>query len=216
VSFTPQDVINEVRRAVQDTKIPIRYSDEHVLGLVNQSIRRTSLLRPDLFSLITDFACVAGTVQRAPADSMRIMEIIMNGVGSANVNEVNRDALDLMFSSWQSLPQAPTTNWMRHPRNPNAFFVYPPSPDGQVLVIEYAQSPKNYGSSEVIELLPDAYLPCLVDCTVWLLESIDNEHVNNGRAQMFQQAFMQGLGLTVQTKVVTDTEAGGIPKDQVV
>ncbi len=49
---------------------------------------------------------------------------------------------------------------------------------------------------------------------MFLAESIDNEHVNSGRAKLFQDAFIQGLGVSLQSRSVTDTESGGMdPKE---
>lgn len=208
-TFTPQEIIDEVRRAVQDTSTSQpRYSDTHMLGVVNQVLRRIALLRPDLFAHITTMPCVAGTIQTAPADSIRIIDILVTDSGN-NVQEVNRETLDLMFTTWQNLPAGPAQDWMRHPRNPNQFFIYPKQAGTEVLTIEYAQSPPKYTLTQPVALIADAYFPVVVDGCVWLLESVDNESVGNGRAKMFQDAFMQGLGLTVQTKRVTDTDSGG-------
>ena len=65
-------------------------------------------------------------------------------------------------------------------------------------------------------LLPDAYFPAIVDGTVFLAESIDNEHVNSNRAALFQQSFSQALGISSQTRQITDTEGGGISEEEVV
>jgi hypothetical protein len=51
---------------------------------------------------------------------------------------------------------------------------------------------------------------------VFLAESVDNEHVNSNRAQLFQQSFTQALGVSVQARSITDTEEGGLPPDQVI
>jgi hypothetical protein len=209
-TFTPQDVIDAVRDAVQDTRAAsYRYSDEHLLSLCNQTLRRICTLRPDLFAYVTDVAFVEGSRQSAPADSVTIIDVLGTADGTQAINEVNRDSLDLIRPGWQAITPGTPTDWMRHPRNRNVFFVYPPSSDALSVTIEYSQSPPNYALDTPVELLPDAYFPVVVDGVVWLAESIDNEHVNSGRAKLFQDAFMQGLGLTIQTKPVTDTESGG-------
>jgi len=214
--FTPADVITEVRRAVQDTKVPYRYSDNHLLGVVNMALKRVAIMRPDLFAYITVISCVAGTVQTAPNDSIRIIDVLVAGDGG-NVNEVNHETLDLMFSTWQAGASGPTKDWMRHVRSPNTFFVYPPSAVGQQLTIEYARAPANLTLTDAVPLLGDAYFPCVVDCVIWLVESVDNEHVNSGRAKMFYEAFTQTLGLTAQQKSVTDFEQSNLnPPDKVV
>ena len=208
MAFTPQDVITEVRRAVQDTRQPYRYDDTHMLGVVNQCVKRVALLRPDLFCHVADIELVAGSRQTAPADSIRLMAVFGTTDGTQTINEVNRDTLDRALVGWQAQTPGTPTDWMRHPRNPNLFFVYPPAIASTEITVEYAKSPDNYALTDSVEL-QDGYFPCVVDGSVWLLESVDNEHVNSGRAKMFMDSFVQGLGLTVQTKQITDNESGG-------
>jgi hypothetical protein len=210
------DVITETRRLLQDINAPQRYSDTLLLGFANQALKRMAVLRPDLFAVIIDAPTTAGQVlQNAPADSLRIMEVFQVKDG-AGVTEVSRKAMDETYPSWVNDPAGPTVNWMRHVRNGNRFFIYPKAPVGQQLVVEYSQSPKDYAINETIDILPAAYFPVLVDGTVFLAESVDNEHVNSNRAQLFQQSFTQALGVSVQARSITDTEEGGLPPDQVI
>jgi len=214
-TFTPQDVIDEVRGAIQDATPTYRYDDATMLRGVNHCLKRIALLRPDLFAHVASFTCALGTIQTMPADSVRIIDVLQNAAG-ANVNEVNRATLDLAYASWQAGATGPTEDWMRHVRNPNVFFVFPPSPAAQVLTIEYVQAPKSYTINETITLIADAYFPVLVDCVVWWFESFDNESVSNQRAQMFLQSWNQMLNITVQAKPVTDTESGGEDRKTVI
>lgn len=209
-------VITEVRRIVQDVNAPQRYSDTMLLGFANQTLKRMAVLRPDLFAYIGEIPTTAGQVlQSAPSDSLRIMEIfqVKNGNG---VIEVNRESLDQTYPQWMNEAAGPCVNWMRHTRNNNKFFIYPKAPAGQVLIAEYAQTPKSYTADEDVELLPEAFFPIVVDGTVFLTESVDNEHVNSNRAQLFQQTFTQALGVNAQSRSITDTEEAGLPKDQVI
>lgn len=209
-------VITEVRRIVQDVNAPQRYSDTMLLGFANQTLKRMAVLRPDLFAYIGEIPTTAGQVlQSAPSDSLRIMEIfqVKNGNG---VIEVNRESLDQTYPQWMNEAAAPCVNWMRHTRNNNKFFIYPKAPAGQVLIAEYAQTPKSYTADEDVQLLPEAFFPIVVDGTVFLTESVDNEHVNSNRAQLFQQSFTQALGVSAQARAITDTEESGLPKEQVV
>lgn len=209
-------VITEVRRIVQDVNAPQRYSDTMLLGFANQTLKRMAVLRPDLFAYIGEIPTTAGQVlQSAPSDSLRITEIfqVKNGNG---VIEVNRESLDQTYPQWMNEAAGPCVNWMRHTRNNNKFFIYPKAPAGQVLIAEYAQTPKSYTADEDVELLPEAFFPIVVDGTVFLTESVDNEHVNSNRAQLFQQTFTQALGVNAQSRSITNTEEAGLPKDQVI
>ena len=210
------DVVTEARRLLQDISAPQRYSDAVLLGFANQALKRMSVLRPDLFAYIGEITCTAGAViQSPPADSIRIIEIFQVKDG-AGVTEVDRTSLDQTYPSWMNDAAGAAVNWMRHVRNPNKFFIYPKAPVGQVLIGEYAQTPPNYVGTDTVALLPDAFFPVVVDGTVFLAESVDNEHVNSNRAQLFQQSFTQALGVSAQARSLTDTEEAGLPSEQVV
>lgn len=208
------DVVTEARRILQDINTPQRYSDAVLLGFANQALKRMAVLRPDLFAHIGEIPTTAGTVlQSPPADSLRIMEIFQVS-GGDGITEVERASLDETYPAWMNDAAGPCVNWIRHPRNPNRFFIYPKAPAGQVLIGEYAKTPRTYTGSETVELLPDAYFPVVVDGVVFLAESIDNEHVNSNRAALFQQSFTQALGAGVQARGLTDTEDAGVGKPQ--
>jgi len=213
---TPADVIAEVRSLVQDSRTPYRYSDELLLGLVNQTLKRAATLRPDLFGVIGDIPTTPNTVlQSCPAGSTRLIEIFQVKGGSA-ITEVSRDMLDQTYPQWTSDAAGTPVNFMRHVRNPNKFFLHPSPSAGIVLVGEYSKSPDNYLIDETIDELPETYFSAIVDGTVWLAESIDNEHVNTGRAKMYQEMFVQLLGVNLQSRPVTDTESGGMDRKQVI
>lgn len=210
------NVVTEVRRMLQDINTPYRYSDTTLLGFANSALKRIAVLRPDLFAYIGEIPTTAGSVvQSSPADSIRLMEIFQVKDG-AGVTEANREALDQTYPTWMNDAAAPTINWMRHVRNSNKFFIYPKAPAGQILIGEYAQTPKDYTADEDVALLSDAYFPVVVDATIFLAESVDNEHVNSNRAQLFQQSFTQALGISAQSRVITDTEEAGLNKEQVI
>lgn len=210
------DVVTEARRLLQDISAPQRYSDAVLLGFANQALKRMAVLRPDLFAYIGEITCTAGAVlQSPPSDSIRVIEIFQVKDG-AGVTEVDRSTLDETYPNWMNDTASAAVNWMRHVRNPNKFFIYPKAPAGQILIAEYAQTPPNYTGTETVGLLPDAYFPVVVDGTVFLAESVDNEHVNSNRAQLFQQSFTQALGVSAQARVMTDTEEAGLNKEQVV
>lgn len=214
--MTPAEVITEVRRLIQDTREPLRYSNAVLLGFVNQTLKRMVMLRPDLFAVIGEVPVTAGSVlQSMPADSVRLIEIFQVKGGGA-VSEVNRAMLNRSSPQWVAEASGMPVNFMRHVRNPNRFFVYPPPSAGTVLIAEYAKSPPDYGVDDTINYPLDTYFPALVDGVVFMAESIDNEHVNSGRAKLFQDSFAQLLGVALQSRAVTDVESAGLDPGQVV
>jgi hypothetical protein len=213
---TPADIITEARVLIQDSRLPYRYSDTVLLGFVRQTLRRMSILRPDLFCVLGDIPTTANTVvQSCPSDSLRLVEVFQVKNGNA-VTEVNREVLDQMSPNWINDAAGTPVNFMRHVRNPNRFFLYPRPSTGVILVAEYAQVPPAYTLNQTITGLPDAYLPVAADGVVFLAESVDNEHVNSNRAKLFQDSFNQTLAAGLQVRSITDTEEGGLDPKQVI
>lgn len=214
--MTPNDVIIEVRRLMSDTLAPQRYSDALLLGFVNQTIKRICLLRPDLFTILGDIGTTPNTVlQSMPIGSIRMMEIFQVKNGNA-ITEVNRDTFDQTYPNWVNETPGVPVNFMRHVRNPNKYFLYPRPISGIELVAEYVATPYNYAISDEIIILPDVYLSVIVDGTVFLAESIDDESANAGRAKLFQDSFLQTLGVALQSRAVIDVEEGGLDPRQVI
>ena len=209
------DVIADVRFLIQDETTTYRYSDAALLGLANQALRRIAVLRPDLFSTTTNHATTDNAViQDGPSDSFRIVEIY-SVVGGDAIIEINRETLDQNTPDWPSATAAKAINWVRHVRNPNKFFVYPQAITGQSLLLVYAQSPPIYDGTTTVALLADTYRPIVVDATVFLAESIDNENITSGRAKLFQESYTQALGLSTESRLLTDSETAGLPAREV-
>lgn len=214
--MTPADVIVEVRRIVQDESVPYRYSDAVLLGYVNQTLKRITTLRPDLFSEIVDIPTQTGSaVQSLPADALRLLDVFQVKNGPA-INEVDRETMNRNYPNWMTEAAGVPVNFMRHVKNPDRFFLYPRPQAGIVLVGEYAKTPPDYALSDSITLLSEAYFPVVVDGTVYLAESIDNEHVVSGRAKLFYDSFIQSLSVNLQSRKVTDTKNAGMDRGEVI
>lgn len=214
MSFTVADVVMDVREEIQDTMVQYRYSDEFIVRKINQVMRRTALLRPDLFVVVEPFACAAGSLQTAPADSIRFMDALSNTTGAA-LKEVSQEVLDMMVPTWEALAPGPAINWMRYPRDPNRFYVYPAATALDTLVITYARCPATLSFLDTI-ILQDVYSPVITDGTVWLMESIDAEHVASGSAKMRQDAFLSGLSAGLTSRRLTDSGTAGLPPEEVI
>jgi len=125
---------------------------------------------------------------------------------------VDRDLLNRTDRDWVNATAGIPIKYTRHSRNPNKFFLYPRPQAGVTLALEYAQSPPTYTGGQTIALLPDAYLPALVNGTVYLVEAINNQSTSTSvrkdpnRAAVFQNAYTEMLGVSLQANAVLDNE----------
>ena len=153
--MTPQDVITEVRRLIQDESAPLRYSDTVLLGFVNQTLKRMAVLRPDLFTVIANVSTTANVItQTLPAGSTRLVEVFAVASGAA-VEEVDRDLFNRAYPSWSTDPAGVPTKYMRHPRNPTSYFLYPRPQAGVQMLAEYVVWPINYTLAAILSGLPN-------------------------------------------------------------
>ena len=214
--MTPAEVITEVRRLVQDQLVPYRYSDAVLLGYVNQSLQRMAILRPDLFTEIVDITTTADVaVQSLPAEAIRLVDIFQVKNGNA-ITEVDRETMNRNYPGWMSEASGTPVNFMRHVKNPDRYFLYPRPAAGVVLVGEYSKSPSDYTINASIDVIADTYFPIVVDGTVYLAESIDDEHVQTGRAKLFYDSFVEQLGAGLQSRKLTDTKMAGMESGEVI
>ena len=217
-------VIQEVRNILQDNNSDCyRYKPELLDGYANQALQRIALLRPDLFietlgdGVVDAFVPAVGSYQRCPPDSIRIMDVFGCTAPSkktCGAIEVSRKTMDESIPGWP-LTQFPEVafpnegeilNWMRNARDPNSFFVWPPMTDKHTLSIAYAQSPRTYKGDEQIILLPDAYFPAVVDGTVFVAETMEDEAVNSNRAKLYYQSMTDLLGVSLKNRPLIDVD----------
>lgn len=207
--MTPTDVIDQVRPLIQDSEDPVRYSDEVLLSFVNQVLHLMVAYRPDLFIVNDEIPTTPSTVlQDLPTGATRIMEIYQVVDGDA-LQEVNRETLDQMYPAWRTETAGTPQNWMRHPRNPTKFFLYPRPSSGIELVAEYVNSPTDLGLTDAIDL-PEAYKTALTYGVVYMAESVDTEHIGDGRTKFFLDSFFEMLGVDLSTRALIDNEDGRV------
>lgn len=215
--MTPSEIIVECRRLLNDTVIPYRYSDTMMLGYVNQTLKRTAILRPDLFGTVGDVETVLNSsMQELPAGAHRLIDIFQVKDGNA-ITEVDRETLNRHTPGWMSERGMPV-NFVRHVRNPVRFFLYPAPTNNVTLVAEYAMTPDDYAIDDDIVQPSPAFMGALIDGVMFLASSVDDEHVNQGRAKVFLDSFTQQLGVSLQNRALTDTKTAGLrpsgPTDQ--
>jgi len=217
--MTPNDIIADARRIAQDNgllRTSNTYSAAALLSFTNQILRQTAVIRPDLFTLMTDIPTTPNVVEQSmPADSIRLVNIFAVKDGNA-VLEVSREAMDQSTPLWRSEAAGLPVNYMRHIRNPNRYFLYPKPSAGVVLTGEYAQSPPIYTAGQTIALLPDAFQPAMVAGVVMLIAGIENPTTDAARFRQFQETYSQTLGVNLQSRTVTDTKASGLDSKQVI
>lgn len=207
--MTPQQVIDEARVLISDDNVlmPERFSDADLLGFLNQAVKRACVVRPDLFITNADITPTPDQVEQELASNVTRIVEIHRVVGGGALGEVDKETMDRSAAAWPTETSDTPVNWMRHPRNPRRYFLYPAPITGTQVTIEYVIVPDDYAVSDTIDM-PDSYKSALIDCVVALAEIVDNEHVETQRAKSFFDSFMQALGADMAQRRVVDAEDG--------
>jgi hypothetical protein len=207
--MTPQEVITQARVLINDDNslMPERFSDTEMLGFVNQAIKRAAMVRPDLFIISDDITPTVDQVEQELSTNVtRIMEV-HRVVGGGAIGEVDKETMDRSAPNWTTETSGAPVNWMRHPRNPRRYFLYPAPSTGTEISVEYIEVPDDYAIGDTMGLA-DSYRSAIVDCVVYLAEAVDNESVDTERAKQFYTSFLQSLGADMTQRDVVDSESG--------
>lgn len=211
--MTPQTIITEVRKLIQDAAGD-RFSDSDLVGFVNQAIKRMVSLRPDLFVTSAAVETTDDVVEQSlPTSAVRLLEIF-SVVGGSAVTEVDRETMDQMYPEWVTEASGTPVNWIRHPRKPTGYFLYPRPSASVQLNTQYVDTPSDYTLSATITGLPESYFTAIIDCVVFLAESVDAESVGNDRAKFYYDNFLEALGIDQNQRAVVDAESGLVGTQQ--
>ena len=213
-----QDIADQARLLVQDTREPRRILDITLHKFANQALKRLALLRPDLFNITADVECIPKEFYvHLPKECIRLTEVECIAGSNGTVVETDRDSMDYGNPNWRSDPPGPATDWMRNPRRPDSFWIYPCAPPDQVLVVSFSKEPKDYKPDEEIESLSDVWFPVLVDIVIFLLQSMSDEAVNSNRAALFRDNYLRAISSSLDSRLLidrTDSAVGMVSRNE--
>lgn len=190
--MTPQTIITEARYVLNDTTTDYRQSDTEMLEYVTRVLDDAASARPDLFDAVDTHTCVHGAEQTLAFNRVLQFQEVVRVLNGDAVLPVSRQSLDAFKPSWYRDTTASAVNWMPHPADPKRFYVYPPSPVLQKLVVRFTQGHAAVGLTDTITL-SDKYRSALVDGVVAYAESKDDEHVLSQRAQAARASFYEKM-----------------------
>ncbi len=197
IAFTPQEVINDARRVLNDfDPDSLRDTDADLLRHVNAGIKEIAAHKPEYFSTVGDMVCEAGKCEQSVTfdDAYALLDVLCIHNGSA-LTQFDRKAMDMFRPTWRNDTAGPAEQWAALEGDLLRFFIHPPAPGGQVLDIRYARNPSEYDLGDVIADLPEVCKPALMDYVIYRAQSKDDAHVLSARAQAHYTAFLNKIGV---------------------
>lgn len=178
------------------------YPGASLLDLLNEALRRFTMLRPQGAAKLRQVQLASGARQDVPADAVRLLRVTRNlGVDKVPgrvVSETTMRALDSHLPGWsRASAKLEVTDWCLDPAHENQFWVYPPAPASPVLWVEaeLAVAPKVASPEETLPV-SEQYSSAILDCLLYLAFSEDTESASSGsKATQHYGLFLKLMGV---------------------
>jgi hypothetical protein len=204
------DIVDKAEIILQDTT-NTRWPASELIGWLNDAQLEIVLQKPEASITNESVAMTAGTKQSLPASGIQLIDVIRNmGAGGATpgnaIRIIDRKILDAQVPDWHLTAGAAAVieHYMFDERDPENFYVYPPSDATTQIEIVYSSAPTTVTAGQNISLA-DVYANCILDYILYRAYSKDADYAaNSQRAVGHFKAFMTSLGKRDQVEVAFD------------
>lgn len=196
MTISAQSIIRRATDLLQD-QTSVRWPVSELVRYFNDAQRTVVKLRPDAMNTTRTMTLEAGSLQNLKNGNLspvpaKLIEISRNLAATSTkqaVRLVPRNILDAQTPGWHNLAGAVTVmHYMFDPRNPTAFYVYPPATTLAQLEVMYAAYPTDiaepadgaqYGAVTGNMSLPDIYADDVLNLVMFRAYSKDSEYAGN-------------------------------------
>lgn len=193
------DIVSEARGYLQDTDAGgYRFSDADLLLYLNDAIKLMTDVRPELFTEIVTFSCVAGTQQQlgttvGAVASSGLFEVIANDKGEA-LREMDMSVLDRFRPGWANDTYGSAQNWARQNGSKYIFYVYPGATAGLGITLSHVSIPVYTLLGNTIDgrLLP--YTSAIAEYMAGAVLMRDQEGSSPNDSLTFKNSFVAKIG----------------------
>jgi hypothetical protein len=232
MTIAAQSIIHRATDLLQD-QTSVRWPANELVRWLNDAQRAVVKVRPDAMNTTATFRCSAGTRQSlksvtaaagaaalTPAPA-KLIEITRNMAATSlkkAVTEVARGIMDAQTPSWHNLTATvDVQHFMFDPRDPTAFYVYPPTTILAELEVMYSAYPTDitepaagttYTDVTGNLSLPDIYADDILNLILYRAYSKDSEYAGNAeRAGAYMQMVTSSLGAEIAATMAVKPQA---------
>lgn len=194
MGFRLSAAIAIARGILQDTTPEYRYSDADLLEYGNGALRSLPGIKPSLLYTEGDLTCETDqALQSVSFDDAHSLVAVLRIKDGAALTQFDKASLDAFMPGWMSAASAAAQQWAPNADDPVRFYLNPPAPAGQVLVVIYVRIPGPFTADEDTGL-PKTITEACADYIAGYAESRNDEAVNSNRATQFINQFAARLG----------------------
>lgn len=179
----------------------ITYPDADMLGYLNEALRATAFVKPDMYTKQEFVTLAAGVLQSLPDAGIALLDIQQNANGRM-VSQVDLQLLDESSRFWpRGTQQAEVEHFTADPRSPRRFKVYPPNDGtGSVEILYGLTHPELTDPSDPL-LIPETYQNALINFVISKAYGKTSKKQDLVKEAAAMQAWRQALGLKSQAQI---------------
>lgn len=202
------DIISEVNKQLNDVG-QVTWDEAALFDYIDSAQQMIVSIRPDANSQTTVMQMVAGALQSAPANAIRLLDVTRNMgtdglTAGRQVLACTEEALDLFSFNFSAASQAAVVkNFTYDDRAPRTFYVDPPSDGTGYLEVKISVVPTVITAAGNTLDLRDIYKPHIVQWCMYRAYAIEfDSRTSQNRAAIHESSFYQMMGKKFQRDVL--------------
>jgi hypothetical protein len=201
VTILVSDVLDPVAVTLLD-RLHRTWTEPELIGYLNEALRATAFVKPDMYVVQDAFAPTAGVLQVLPTDSVALLDITRN-LGGRNrvVTQVDEGLLEEANRFWPAATQqAEVEHFTADPRNSLRFRVFPPNDGtGSIEMLRGAYPPAIHYAAEDLPV-PGSYQSAFTNFVLSRAYAKNSKRQDLSKASYYMQQWAALLGLKSQSQ----------------
>lgn len=202
MATTVNSILTKLKDQILNDSGYDRWTEAELVAWINEAqVAICSAAADAKVTTNSTYALTSGFRQSAPADAIRILDVVKSSNSSDStvkpVRRVQKTHIAAIRPNFYATTAADNVReWFYDEANPRQFEVYPPATANARVEIIYNPIPTTVSAGGNLDIA-DHYAPSVVDYVAYRAFSKDTEDVSPdlGRATAFYNAFASSLGL---------------------
>lgn len=176
---------------------------EDLVGYLNEALRATAFVKPDMYPINAFVPVVAGVAQDIPAAGVALIDIDFNEVSGRTITQTDIALLQEENRFWPAATrEVDVENYAADPRTPRMWYCFPPNDGTGSVRMTYGAVPAALtGSSGESLPVPDTYQNALTNFVLAKAYAKTSKKQDLSKTQAYMNEWRLALGLKSQAQV---------------
>jgi len=191
----------------------VTWTEAELLGYLNEALRSTANVKPDLIPVEQAIPLVAGMEQELPEGGIALINITRNALGTERVvTEVDQQLLAEVSRFWPAgTRETMVEHFTVHPTAPRKFNVFPPNDGtGEVMALYGIEPPTLTAAADILPVL-DTYQHALTQFVLSRAYAKNTKRQDLVKEAAAMQNWARAIGGKAQAQVAISPKVASQP-----